>query len=109
MFSFPRLHPQENSVSTFDPVFFAHILSSVDNIGGATTTTIHTFFQNNNRGSQNESIFILGHIFIHVPKRNETICGFGTYMVYCLPGYEEGFFAFTIQNFVVILGKRIIF
>ena len=70
----------------------------------------HTYIlSKQNRGAQNKFYFYFKTCFIIVLKRNETICEFGTYMVYCLPGYEEGFFAFTIQNFVVILGKRMIF
>ena len=61
---FSKTSSPRNSVSTFVPVFFAHILSSVDNSGGATITTIHTFFQNNNWVVRYISIFN-SYVFIH--------------------------------------------
>ena len=61
---FSKTSSPRNSVSTFVPVFFAHILSSVDNSGGATITTIHTFFQNNNWVVRCISIFN-SYVFIH--------------------------------------------
>ena len=88
---FSETSSPRNSVSTFVPVFFAHILLQSTTV---VVLQLQPYIYSFKTATELFDIFLfLIHMRVHLQliKEDETLCGFGTYMVYCLPGYEEGF------------------